>query len=200
MKHYETLGLGKDASPREIKHAYRKLAHKHHPDREGGDTELFQAVQRAYEVLSDPEKRARYDKYGDDGENDQTDYEASAHMTLQNLFSLAIEQSSEARIKDFCISSLTGSLNGVKGMIRSAEASLAKLKRMRGVMRVKEGIENQFEVVLTKKITSLESEIAGMKSGERITERCLELLQDYDNTWVNPYDTGQPTFQLTRQW
>ena len=58
--HYETLGVGKDASPDEIKKAFRRLAAQHHPDR-GGDTKKFQEIQAAYDVLSDPEKRAAYD-------------------------------------------------------------------------------------------------------------------------------------------
>jgi len=60
MNHYETLGVGKNASPEEIKLAYRRLASKSHPDK-GGDTATFQGIQHAYETLSDPYKRAEYD-------------------------------------------------------------------------------------------------------------------------------------------
>jgi len=59
--HYTTLGVGRDASPEQIKSAYRKMAAKHHPDR-GGDTAAFQNIQAAYETLSDPNKRAQYDQ------------------------------------------------------------------------------------------------------------------------------------------
>lgn len=58
--HYSTLGLSKDATPDDIKRAYRKLASQHHPDK-GGDKEKFQEIQQAYGVLSDPEKKAEYD-------------------------------------------------------------------------------------------------------------------------------------------
>lgn len=60
MDHYATLGVDRSATAEEIKRAYRKLAAKHHPDR-GGDTAKFQEIQRAYDVLSDAEKRAGYD-------------------------------------------------------------------------------------------------------------------------------------------
>lgn len=60
MDHYSTLGVAKNATPDEIKKAYRKLAAKHHPDK-GGDTAEFQKVQAAYETLSDPNKKAQYD-------------------------------------------------------------------------------------------------------------------------------------------
>ena len=58
--HYATLGVSKDASPDEIKKAFRKLASQHHPDK-GGDTAKFQEIQSAYDTLGDPDKRAAYD-------------------------------------------------------------------------------------------------------------------------------------------
>merc|ERR1719412_2833025 len=63
---YKTLEAEKGASEPEIKKAYRKLAVKHHPDK-GGDPEKFKEITRAYEVLSDPEKRRIYDERGEEG-------------------------------------------------------------------------------------------------------------------------------------
>lgn len=64
--YYQTLGVKKDASTADIKKAYRKLAHKHHPDKGGNkeDESKFKEVQTAYEVLSDQQKRAAYDQFG----------------------------------------------------------------------------------------------------------------------------------------
>ena len=65
--YYEVLGLSKGASADEIKKAYRKLAMKYHPDYNPGDTaaeEKFKEINEAHEVLSDPEKRQRYDQFG----------------------------------------------------------------------------------------------------------------------------------------
>ena len=58
--HYQTLGVAKNATPDDIKKAYRRLAGIHHPDK-GGDTAEFQKIEEAYRTLSDPEKRRQYD-------------------------------------------------------------------------------------------------------------------------------------------
>jgi DnaJ-class molecular chaperone len=66
--YYEVLGVGRTASPDEIKAVYRKLARTHHPDLNPGDTaaeERFKELQEAYAVLSDPENRRKYDQYGE---------------------------------------------------------------------------------------------------------------------------------------
>jgi DnaJ-class molecular chaperone len=67
---YDTLGIKKDASEDEIKKAYRKLARQYHPDRNPGDKQAeakFKELQRAYDVLSDKNKRAQYDQFGEGG-------------------------------------------------------------------------------------------------------------------------------------
>ncbi len=64
--YYDILGVSKDASQEEIKKAYRKKAHKHHPDK-GGDEEKFKKVNQAYQVLSDEKKRKQYDQFGKAG-------------------------------------------------------------------------------------------------------------------------------------
>ena len=67
--YYEVLGVARSADQEEIKRAYRRLARKYHPDvnKEDGAEELFKEVNRAYEVLSEPDVRARYDRFGEAG-------------------------------------------------------------------------------------------------------------------------------------
>src|SRR5947208_14092893 len=70
--YYEILGVAKNAPEDDIKKAYRKHAMKHHPDRNQGDSaskseEKFKEAKEAYEMLSDPQKRAAYDQYGHAG-------------------------------------------------------------------------------------------------------------------------------------
>ena len=72
--YYQTLGIARDASAKDIKSAFRKAARKHHPDVNPGDKsaeEKFKAINEAYEVLSDPEKRKKYDQFGAEWERYQ---------------------------------------------------------------------------------------------------------------------------------
>ncbi len=62
--YYQILGIDKSATAEEIKKAFRRLAHQHHPDKQGGDEAKFKEINGAYQVLSDPEKRQQYDQYG----------------------------------------------------------------------------------------------------------------------------------------
>src|SRR5512140_732973 len=69
IDYYKILGIDKTATPKEIKNAFRKLARKYHPDLNPNDKDAkknFQQINEANEVLSDPEKRKKYDQYGKD--------------------------------------------------------------------------------------------------------------------------------------
>lgn len=64
---YQILGVSRDATPAELKSAYRKLALKYHPDQNQGDAdaeERFKQISGAYQILSDPDKRSNYDRFG----------------------------------------------------------------------------------------------------------------------------------------
>lgn len=62
--YYKTLGVDKTASEAEIKKAFRKLAHEHHPDKANGNSDKFKEINEAYQVLSNKEKRQQYDQFG----------------------------------------------------------------------------------------------------------------------------------------
>ncbi|MGC8624181.1 MAG: molecular chaperone DnaJ [Phycisphaerae bacterium] len=88
--YYEILELDRSASPEDVKRAYRKAALKFHPDKNPGNKESeirFKECSEAYEVLSDSEKRSRYDQYGHDGLRGTTmhDYQ---HMQYEDIFSV----------------------------------------------------------------------------------------------------------------
>ena len=64
--YYKILGVDRGASEEEIKKAFRKLAHQHHPDKQGGDAAKFKEINEANQILSDKAKRQQYDQYGSD--------------------------------------------------------------------------------------------------------------------------------------
>ena len=78
--YYKTLDVPRDADETQIKKAYRKLAMKHHPDR-GGDEVVFKQIGEAYAVLSDPQKRGRYDQFGKQGVD-----ESGGGMSHEDVF------------------------------------------------------------------------------------------------------------------
>lgn len=88
--YYEVLGLSRDATPEQIKKAYRRAAHKYHPDRNQTDPDAerkFKEAAEGYEVLSDPAKRQRYDQYGHAGLSGAGVHDFS-HMGIDDIFSM----------------------------------------------------------------------------------------------------------------
>jgi molecular chaperone DnaJ len=88
--YYEILGVGKNASTDEIKKAYRKVAMQHHPDRNPGDKsaeEKFKEAAEAYEILSDADKKAQYDRYGHAGVSSNGRGGYSGSMNMEDIFS-----------------------------------------------------------------------------------------------------------------
>ena len=90
MGYYETLGVAKTATADEIKKAYRKLALKYHPDKNPGDATAeakFKKISEAYAVLSDPQKRQEYDRYGSAGFQQRYSQEDIFRGLISTIFS-----------------------------------------------------------------------------------------------------------------
>ncbi|MFN4082156.1 MAG: molecular chaperone DnaJ [Bacteroidia bacterium] len=88
--YYEVLGVGKNAGADEIKKAYRQMAIKYHPDKNPGNKEAeekFKEAAEAYEVLSDPEKKARYDRFGHQGVGGAAGGGYGGGMSMDDIFS-----------------------------------------------------------------------------------------------------------------
>ena len=92
--YYEVLGVSRDASAEDIKKAYRKMALKYHPDRNPGDAaaeEKFKEAAEAYDVLSNPDKKARYDQFGHAGMSGAAGggggFDGFGGFTMEDIFS-----------------------------------------------------------------------------------------------------------------
>lgn len=116
--HYETLGVPRTASPEEIKAAFRKLAAMHHPDRNPDDPRAgtrFKEINAAYQVLSDPQRRAMYDRFGHRAE------ESGSPFGSNGPFAGGVVDFS-----DFAVDGILGDLLGVFGVGRADKGHLKR--------------------------------------------------------------------------
>lgn len=177
MNPYEVLGVGEDATPIEIKKAYRKRAKNAHPDT-GGDREEFQKVNAAYAVLSDPEKRSHYDRTGEI-KGDENDY------TLDIIVSV---------FNDLLNQDIPLHINYVKLMKQTLKETIVRLNAMVETKKKerkkydnllirfktkKKGDSNVFKGVLTSKIENLDADIERLSQSVIQTDRAYEMLENY---------------------
>jgi len=123
--YYETLQLPRDAAEERIKRAYRRLAKEHHPDLHpekdrAKQTELFQAINEAYEVLGDKEKRAKYDQLGENWQGGEEFTPPPDHSRDKTGFTPGPEARGEAAFSDFFSSFFGGAGNARSGFQRES--------------------------------------------------------------------------------
>lgn len=114
MEYYKILGIDKSCSQEDVKKAYKKLAIKYHPDKNNGDDEQFKKITEAYEVLSDPEQRQRYDNPHQNRImlRHQNPFEMFQHMFHQ------FNTMEQAMNRGFVTKTTTRIVNGKKTIIR----------------------------------------------------------------------------------
>lgn len=149
MNFYETLGLSEEATDAEIKKAYREKAKEAHPDK-GGDEESFKQLARAYEVLSDGEKRAKYDR----GEPFETeDRNTKARRNLCKAFDSIIngglfdpDHSDLFKLIDGEINEMTLTMEGDIENVEISIRNLENIKDRVGLELFKESIDAQIGI------------------------------------------------------
>ncbi|MES2811685.1 MAG: molecular chaperone DnaJ [Bacteroidota bacterium] len=139
---YEILGVNKNASESEIKKAYRKKAIEFHPDKNPGDKaaeEKFKEAAEAYEVLSDAQKKAKYDQYGHAAFDGAGGYGGGHHMNMDDIFS---------QFGDIFGSAFGGGFNGFGGGggQRRAKGSNLRIKVKLTLEEIANGVEKKIKV------------------------------------------------------
>jgi len=198
MDLYETLGIAKDATKAEIKKAYRKLARKLHPDREGGDKEAFQEVQHAYMVLYDDRARADYDRTGEDGHRTKPTATQMAYENLAGLFTAILTENVDnihrIDIFKFMREKVTSARREPERLKKKAEKAIAqyakvtkKLKRKNRRSRKPKIMEN----VIAEQTRLEKGKVTSFKEDITMYNLMLELMDDYDYDFDAPNATDR---------
>lgn len=180
---YELLGVPRDATADEIHAAFRKLSKLHHPDK-GGDPEEFRLMKLADEVLTDPERRARYDTTGDTGDNGSPDQiKADALATLAQVLGMAIEAPVPMiGVEPDIVKTMRDILLAKKLEIVSDKSrfgsKVVKLQKIKNKITVKSG-ENHLAAVLQSQIEHLNNNIIQAERAIKIAKVALEDLERY---------------------
>ena len=180
MNPYDELNVEPDATPDEIKAAYRREAMDHHPDRKDGDHQKFQVVAMAYDTLKDPDKRARFDSTG------STDDPTPSENRLGQLLRVAVDQ------EDWggnVVDNMRGHVQlAISQTGRASDIHRIEIRKIeRRVGRI-QGLP-QVDVMLKSKIEHLNSVIAANDVEIVVLEGVLELLADAT-------DPGSPETQF----
>lgn len=180
MNHYEVLGVARDATPEQIKQAYRAASSKAHPDKDGGSTEAMAAVNLAYETLSDPERRKRYDETGQD--RPARSLQDDAVSALADMFQEGIAKG-VADLVAFCRGEVIARSMGCREEMAKAQRFIVKLTTQRGTVRVKkEGSPNLVHGLIDAHIAAQRKTIEGNERMIELGKAVEVLLDDYEFT------------------
>lgn len=138
--YYEVLGVSKSASPEEIKKAYRKLAIQYHPDKNPGNPEAeekFKEAAEAYEVLSNPEKKQRYDQFGHQGLGGNGGFSGGG-MNMEDIFSQFGDIFGGSGFESF--------FGGGRGGTRTKKGTNLRVKLKLNLKEVADGVEKKIKV------------------------------------------------------
>lgn len=191
-KLYETLGVPENASPNEIKSAYRQKAKETHPDT-GGDPEKFADVSRAHAILISPEKRKKYDETGE--VDDKVHNQATAAMEIiGGLIQQVADQVGERFEIDLVARMLLAidqRCNTITADLQAKRREIDRLNRLARKFRAKKGKRNLLRNMVLSKVKNLEVTIA---SGERVL---LDMAQAKEIIGHHSFDVDEHQFIIT---
>lgn len=185
---YYQLGVRRAATPDEIKKAYRKLAAIHHPDKCPGDphaTTRFQLIKEAYEILSDPERRARLDR-GEDASPFNPRFEALS--ALASCFLQVLQHKGpNAPIREMR-KIMKGVLDQQKANQAVLTAGIANYEKAKNRFRYRGAEENVLAIAIDSQIAKLQTELTANRHAVAVNTDALKMLAEYDDV------DGPPTF------
>ncbi len=169
---YDSLGVPKDASADAIRAAYRKKAQAHHPDK-GGDVAKFQAIQTAYDVLSDDDRRARYDTTGDTEQGPSI--EGQARMYVATLLNAVMQGQADVRTTDI-LAVMRNQLAIDRSRVEAEKVRLGGFvsRRQEAMKRVTQGVLSD---MLDAEIKRLEGMVSQCNAQHGVFDAAEKLLE-----------------------
>lgn len=198
---YDTLGVGHDATPEDIQRAYRHKAKQHHPDA-GGKAEAFHAIVAAHKVLSDPDKRQRYDQTGEAEDKPEVSPDVPAINILQQVVRDIMNSDAEdvlAGVRDV----LTSTIGAIDGEIAKLEARAKKLVKQKARLKRTKKANGTFSTILDTFARDIGTTIANANLKKSHLTRALEMLDGYSMTPdpdKPPAPFGWPKDELLNQY
>ena len=169
---YDSLGVPKDASADAIRAAYRKKAQANHPDK-GGDVAKFQAIQTAYDVLSDEKRRSRYDATGETDQGQSV--EGQARMYVASLLNAVMQGQADVRFVDV-VATMRNQIAIDRNRVEAEKARLgaAVARRQEAMKRVTHGVLSD---MLDAEIKRLEGMVAQCNAQHGVFDAAEKLLE-----------------------
>jgi len=198
MDLYKELNIHKQSSDEEIKIAYRRSAKEHHPDK-GGKIEKFKSIKLAYEVLSDKEKRQRYDETGS-WDNKPNNEEAELRSNIAVLILGIIDQVGNLGQVDIIKKATETVLQGIHQnslAINDARRKIAKYEKAKAKLKKKDAGENILADIIDSQIVQIELQIVQAEKESGKMEKMITMLNEYESEaaikpaierppWVSP--------------
>lgn len=177
VTYYETLGVSPDATPEEIKRAYRAKASKLHPDREGGSDDAMRELNVAYECLSNDDRRTMYDRTGVDAVGDARNQRLRSLImdAFNNMLATKIDHNEMLVVTNY----VRTQREKLLGQQRETEAERKRLERKRDKIRRRDGV-NLFHMLVDQHITALTQGLEELKEDLAICDEAVEMLKTYE--------------------
>lgn len=188
---YETLNVKKDATPEEIKRAYKSLAQKLHPDKRTEEEHFekvandlwFNDVREAYEILKDKDKRACYDETG---RTNFSPLERESESIIVRMFSEIIEKGDDSgNIIEKSRANFESALNELESQIKRAEISISQLDKKKGRISCTDS-NNIYENIIDEKIDSVCAERKNNEHIREVVRTAIKILEQYNDNDPKP--------------